>query len=81
MEENTPDTCETEPNLRVQLDEAREMLGYYVKELRRAKAHRTSLIAAGQQAADWLARSTRIDDREQAQDLRDAIALTQKEEG
>lgn len=32
------------------------------------------LIAAATQAADWLSRSTRIDDREQAEDLRAAIA-------
>ncbi len=33
------------------------------------------LVVAASTAADWLARSTRIDDREQSDDLRDAIAL------
>jgi len=32
------------------------------------------LLAALEQCADWLARSTRIDDREQAEDARAAIA-------
>lgn len=32
------------------------------------------LIQACKDAADWLSRSTRIDDQEQAQDLRAAIA-------
>ena len=44
------------------------------KNIEKLKQDKADLLAAAKYAADWLSRSVRIDDQEQAQDLRAAIA-------
>lgn len=57
---------------------AQQMVSIESKRANKAEWQRDEAVAALREAAEWLARSTRIDDQEQAQDAFAAIARAEK---